>query len=98
VIDTSNAIKVEVKECDNNIEVTVNLKPSFIVNKKIVITESKVVEYLKSQGYNISSAVQKPDIDVNNYSGSENLTAIWVYQLKKTRRRYTRKKNTKKQE
>ena len=98
VISSDNSIRVDVKEQDDNIEVTVNLKPSFIVSKKIDITESKIVSFLEKQRYVISEILDRPIGDVNNYSGSGSLTATWVFKAEKKKRRYSSKKRTKKQE
>ena len=92
------AIRVDVAESDDTLTVTVNLKPSFIVQRKVTITEEKIVGFLKQKGHKSVQILDRPQEGINNYSGATNLTGTWTFKVNnsKPKRRYTRRKKTQK--
>lgn len=90
------AIRVDVVESDGTLTVTVNLRPSFIVQKKITITEEKIVGFLNQKGHKSVQILDRPQDGINNYSGATNLTGTWTFKVEnsKPKRRYTRRKKT----
>lgn len=93
------AIRVDVRESNGTLIVTVNLKPSFIVGRKITITEEKIVGFLDQKGHKSAKILDRPKEGINNYSGANNLTGTWTFQINsaKPKRRYTRRKKAQKQ-